>query len=300
MKNIAISLAVSALGFGLGWFVGNTWLAGIPTFIIAFCIVFFLMTRGTMRRLETVLKSAGEEGQKAQKAQHPKDAVRYIESALEILEKGLELSKEQFGLEALIHSQMGAMHYQLAGMSFQQKSVAEMQRQSSEIAKHDKDAKKRLGVAKTHLEVAAASPWVSKITRSWHAAGMLASLKSRDGQHAEALEILAGMRGPGAPDALYWALRSYIAIQANNPMDALLFVEEGKSKNPSSESLVQLAEAISNKKEVDFFTLFGMNWFMFFPEQLTPQVMMQLQQQGRVDSPPSNRAMRRAMKKKGM
>ena len=68
MKNIAISLAVSALGFGLGWFVGNTWLAGIPNFIIAFCIVFFLLTRGTMRKLETVLKSAGEEGQKAIKS----------------------------------------------------------------------------------------------------------------------------------------------------------------------------------------------------------------------------------------
>ncbi|MEC8381597.1 MAG: hypothetical protein VXZ96_14800 [Myxococcota bacterium] len=300
MKNIGISLAVSALGFGLGWFVGNTWLAGIPTFIIAFCIVFFLLTRRTMRKLEAVLKSAGEEGQKAQKAQHPKDAVRYIQSALEILENGLALSKEQFGLEALIHSQMGAMHYQLAGMSYQQKSVAEMQRQTSEVSKHTKEAKKRFQVAKSHLEVAAASAWVSKITRSWHAAGMLASLKCRDGHHEEALEIMSGMRGPGAPDSMYWALRSYIALKADNPMDALLFVEEGKSKNPSSEPLTKLAEAISNKKEVEMFNLFGMNWFMFFPEEMTPRVMMQLQQQGRVDSPPSNRAMRRAIKKKGM
>ena len=103
---------------------------------------------------------------------------------------------------------------------------------------------------------------------------MLASLKSREGLHGEALEILAGMRGPGAPDPMYWALRSYIALKADNPMDALLFVEEGKSKNPSSESLSKLAEAISNKKDIDMFSFFGMNWFMFFPEELTPQTMM--------------------------
>lgn len=84
-------------------------------------------------------------------------------------------------------------------------------------------------------------------------------------------------------------------------MDALLFVEEGKSKNPSSESLITLSDIISNKKEVEMFELFGMNWFMFFPEQLTPQIMMRLQQQGRVDSPAAgNRAQRRAMKKRGI
>lgn len=297
MKNILISVAISLLAFGLGMYVGNNWVAGIPTFMIAFCIVFFLMTRKTMRKLETVLKGAGEVAQKAQQASSTSVATTHVEKALGMLESGLSLSKEQFGLEALIHSQMGAMHYQLAGMEFQQKTAAESQRQSVKIVQHHKAAKKRLASAKVHLEIAAQSLWVSKITRSWHSAGMLASLRSRDGLHEEALKIMSSVRGPGASDPLYWGLRAFLSLEADNPTDALLYVEEGKSKSPSSEALALLSEQISNRKTVDMF-VFGMNWFMFFPEHLTPEIIMKLQQEGQVNAP-TNRAMRRAIKKRG-
>ena len=142
------------------------------------------------------------------------------------------------------------------------------------------------------------------------AVGMLACLEHRDGKNDDAITRLKGASGAGSGDALYYGLLSWIQHKNNQDGEALLTLTSGIEKHPTSQGLKDMMASIQNKEAPDPF-VFGMNWMMFFPEQLTPekayafQNEMQAQKESSatngIDTSSMNRAQKsfRKAKKKG-
>ena len=92
----------------------------------------------------------------------------------------------------------------------------------------------------------------------------------------------------------------------NQDGEALLTLTSGIEKHQDSQPLKDMMASIQNQEAPDPFA-FGMNWMMFFPEQLTPekayafQTQMQAQKDSNqvdgIDTSSMNRAQKRAFEK---
>ena len=89
----------------------------------------------------------------------------------------------------------------------------------------------------------------------------------------DAITRLKGANGAGSGEALYYGLLSWMQHQNKQEGEALLTLTSGIEKHPKSQPLKDMMTAIQNKQSVDPF-VFGMNWMMFFPEQLTPEKLL--------------------------
>ena len=79
MKNLIISLLLAAAAFGLGWWGTSTWIAGIPTGIIAFIAGVFFLGRRSMKKLTALSQQVAAELQAGQQSPNP-----------ELMQKGLD------------------------------------------------------------------------------------------------------------------------------------------------------------------------------------------------------------------
>ena len=176
----------------------------------------------------------------------------------------------------------------------------DLQRNAMKARQLEAKAKKRFALSKESLETANASVWQSKLTRNWQSMAMLSVLRYKADEKEEAIEGMKKVKGPGSADPLFWGILTWMYYDSGQLEDALLAVNEGLDKNADSSQLKEMAKSIQNQKELSVIS-FGMNWFTFFPEQLTPKLAVQLQQRMNESDPganqPMNRAMRRKMKK---
>ena len=306
MKNLIYSIIVAMISFGIGWYVGQTPYAGIPTSLLGFIICFFVLARKSLNKMQVIMQEGMSEIEKAQGSQDPNYQSEQLEKAIAIMTQGIEDTKEQFLLDMVFHAQIGALHYQKASLFTQLKMQKQMMRQSSEVRKAEVKIQDSFTAARTSLTVSLQHNWVTTITRNWMAVGMLACLEHRDGKNDDAITRLKGASGAGSGDALYYGLLSWIQHKNNQDGEALLTLTSGIEKHPTSQGLKDMMASIQNKEAPDPF-VFGMNWMMFFPEQLTPekayafQNEMQAQKESSatngIDTSSMNRAQKRAFEK---
>jgi hypothetical protein len=301
MSNLLISIAIGAASFALGWWGGMVWYAGLPTALLGFVVAYFILAKRSFGKLQKLLKGAMEDVEKAQGLTDPQGQLRQLDKAIAQLEQGFVFKREQFLMEGIVHAQIGALNYQAAGVLMQLRLREEMQRRQSQVLRYEKQANARFSAAKEHLEAAHRREWQTAITRNWQALGMLAALDVRAGEHAKAIERMKKVKGPGSTDPLYWGILAWLHHEFGDKTDALLSVNEGMEKNADSAPLKAMANAIQNQLVLPIID-FGVAWFMFFPDQLTPDVArrMQAKQQelgGDGQGQALNRAQRRALKK---
>ena len=300
MSNLLFSILVGAASFALGWWGGLVWYAGLPTALLGFVVAYFILAKRSFGKLQALLKSAMEDVEKAQGLTDPQAQLRQLDKAIALLEKGFVFKREQFLMEGIVHAQIGALNYQAGGVLMQLRLREEMQRKQSLALRFEKQANGRFSAAKEHLEAAHRREWQTAITRNWQALGMLAAIDVREGEHARAIERLKKVKGPGSSDPLYWGILAWMHHEFGDKTDALLCVNEGLEKNGDSAPLKAMADAIRNQLLLPI-TDFGVAWFMFFPDQLTPEVAMRMQANqtamGGDGGQALNRAQRRALKK---
>jgi hypothetical protein len=240
--------------------------------------------------------------QEAQNLQEPSAQLKQLDQGIEIMKGGFALSKEQFLMKGILTGQVGALEYQAGSILMQLKLREELQHQTAKSKQYQARANKRFKEAKVYLEDANARPWQTKLTRNWHSMAMLSALRFRAGEKEAAIEGLKKVKGPGSGDPLFWGIYTWMLHDLGRSSDALIAVTEGLGKHEGSPALTDMQQSIQNKKELSF-VKFGMNWFMFFPDHLTPKVAMQLQmqmdEQGQGNpNQPMNRKMRRQMKRR--
>lgn len=300
MKNFLISIVIMLAAYGIGHYVGGTWLAGLPTGLLGFGVSYFLLARSSMRKLEKVTQEAMTLVQEGQATQNPEKMLASLEDGLKIFEKGLDLSKEQFLMAEIVHAQMGALLYQGASLVLQLKMQAEMQRNRMEMTRQESKAKQYFTQSRFHLEKAHSKDWVQTLVRNWQGIGMLSAMEFREGKKSEALERIAKCKSIGKDDPLFWGVYTWMLHKNDQASDAMITANEGLSHHGSHKGLQKMADSIANQKDIDPIH-FGMMWYSIFPEQLTVNVAMKLQSQAQEPgaAPTMNRQQRRAMKKKG-
>ena len=300
MKNLLIAIAIMLAAYGLGHYVGGTWMAGLPTGLLGFTIGYFLLARSSMRKLEAVTQEAMKLVQEGQASQKPEKMLESLEGGLKIFERGLDLSKEQFLMAEIVHAQMGALLYQGASLVLQVKMQAEMQRNKVEVTRQEAKAKQYFTESRFHLEKAHSKDWVQTLVRNWQGIGMLSAMEFREGKKAEAIERLAKCKSIGKDDPLFWGVYTWMLHKNSQASEAMIAANEGLTHHGTHKGLQKMADSIANQKDIDPI-YFGMMWYSIFPEQLTVQVAMKLQAQAPDDSaaPAMNRQQRRMMKKKG-
>ena len=165
-----------------------------------------------------------------------------VDAGRRMLEAALPLGKWQFLVEAQIHAQLGSLDY--------------MQRHYKE--------------ARAHLNKA----W----SRHWMAQAMLACLDFREKQVEAALARMEKTTGPGEKEAVFWGLYAHMALEKGDRELALKALARGLDKNPGSEALQGMADAVRNKKKIRY-KPFAPGWYQFFPEHMSRAEMMELAQQ---------------------
>ena len=298
MQNLLKSLAITIVAYAIGHYFGGSWVAGIPTGMIAFTASYFIFARNSMNRLTEITKEAMQIVQDAQSSQNPDAMLKGIEQGVKRFERALDLQKEQFLIAEIVHAQIGTLIYQGAALQLQVKMQYEMQNNRTAVQKSIKKAEELFAQAKFHLQKAHSHDWVLQIVRNWQGMGMLAAMEFRDGEQELALTHMDKCKGIGKDDPLFWISYAWMLKEAGKSTDALLAANDGLSKNPSNAGLQHLSDAIANQKVIEPIQ-FGMMWFSIFPEQLTVDIAMKLQSQMGGEQPQMNRQMRRAMKKKG-
>ncbi|MEC7986416.1 MAG: hypothetical protein VX278_14720 [Myxococcota bacterium] len=301
MKNFLISIVAAVLGFLLGWWGGNyNWLAGIPVSLFLFILFYFILARRSFNKLSELSQGIMGIMQQAQVQQDPEHQIQAIDQAVTLFTNGLSLGKEQFLIRSTLHSQIGTMHYQAAGLFLQLRLRESVQGSKIKANKYKSKAKERYAQAKLHFQEFYRYPWQVWFTRNWQAVAMMAAIDYREGKKDSALKQLDDVKGPGGSDLLYYGIYGWLLHQCGQSDKALIILSEGVEKNGSSEALKGMLASIQNKKEIDV-TLFGMNWFSFFPEQLDQKMIMRMQSQMMENQPNGaqnlNRAQRRALKK---
>ena len=299
MKNFLIAVLIMLAAYGLGHYVGGSWLAGLPTGLLGFMIGYFLLARSSMRKLEAVTQEAMALVQEGQISQNPEKMLSALEEGLKSFERGLDLSKEQFLMAEIVHAQMGALLYQGASLVLQVKMQAEMQRNRVEMTRQETKAKQYFTQSRFHLEKAHSKDWVQTLVRNWQGIGMLSAMEFRDGKKTEALARLAKCKSIGKDDPLFWGVYTWMLHQNDQASDAMISANEGLNHHGNHKGLQKMADAIANQKAIDPIH-FGMMWYSIFPEQLTVNVAMKLQAQApdSTDAPAMNRQQRRMMKKR--
>ena len=121
MKNLIYSIIVAILSFAIGWYVGQTPYAGIPTSLLGFIICFFVLARKSLNKMQVIMQEGMSEIEKAQGSQDPNYQSEQLEKAIAIMTQGIEDTKEQFLLDMVFHAQIGALHYQKASLFTQLK-----------------------------------------------------------------------------------------------------------------------------------------------------------------------------------
>ncbi len=169
-----------------------------------------------------------------------------VDEARRVLEAGRPLGRWQFMVEGQIEAQLGALAYL------------------------ERDWKRARG----HLDKA--------FSRNWMAQGMLAAMDLREKNSQVGIERLEKASGFAKKEAMFWGLYGYILAESKQQDKALEVVARGLKVMPENEGLKGLQQAISNKRnKLKMGTLFGNQWYTFFPEQFPVKRYQQAAVQGR-------------------
>lgn len=245
MYNLLIALGVGSLGFLLGWYGGNTWVAGIFPAFILLLVSYFFLARRTGQQLEAIMRRAMAEVEAlkpeklaalAQRTRSEKAVREAQANALQkvraIMQEGFALAPWQFLVASQLHAQIGALDYQEGNYE--------------EARKH---------LSKT---------W----TRNWMAQVQLAAIEWRDGKKTEALKRLDNAKGGGEKEALFWGVFAWMALESGDKDRALQLLSQGLKKLPGNKPLVEMADALRNQRKFQP-RVFGDAWYQFFPEQIS-------------------------------
>ena len=301
MLNLWKSLAITVVCYAVGHYFGGSWVTGVVPALLGFMISYFVFARRSLNKFTALTQEAMKQVQEGQDKQDPRMMMDGLEKSLKMFEGGLDLAKEQFLIAELVHAQMGALTYQGAALQLQLKLQEDMKRNNAASRRLQKKADQYFSESKYHLEKAHNKEWTLTLIRQWHGVGMLAAMEFNDGKKTEATKRLSKIKSVGSSDPLFWQLYAWMLLENKEVNDAMLAANEGLSKHESNEGLKYLADAIANQKTIDTFK-FGMMWYSMFPDQLTVDVAMRMQNQmpDQEGGPTLNRQMRRAMKKKGL
>ena len=140
MQNLLKSLAITIVAYAIGHYFGGSWVAGIPTGMIAFTASYFIFARNSMNRLTEITKEAMQIVQDAQSSQNPDAMLKGIEQGVKRFERALDLQKEQFLIAEIVHAQIGTLIYQGAALQLQVKMQYEMQNNRTAVQKSIKKA----------------------------------------------------------------------------------------------------------------------------------------------------------------
>ena len=169
-----------------------------------------------------------------------------LDEARRVLEAGRPLGRWQFLVEGQIEAQLGALAY----------------------------LERDWARARTHL--------LKAFSRNWMAQGMLAAMDYREKQASVGLERLEKASGFAKKEALFWGLYAYILVETKQQDKALEVLARGLKVMPDNNGLKGLQQAISNKRrKLKMGSLFGNNWYTFFPEQFPVRRYQNAAQQGR-------------------
>lgn len=245
MYNLAIAIGFAASGFLLGWFGGNTWVAGIFPAFVALFVSYFLLARRTGKQLEAIMRRAMAEVEAlkpeklaalAQRTRSEKAVREAQQQALRkvraIMTEGFALAPWQFLVASQLHAQIGALDYQEGNYE---------------------EARKHLSKA-----------W----SRNWMAQVQLAAIEWREDKKTEALSRLDKARGGGEKEALYWGVYAWMALESGDKDRALKLLADGQKACPSSKPLSEMADAVRNQRKFQP-RVFGDAWYQFFPEHVT-------------------------------
>jgi len=301
MLNLWKSLAVTIVCYAVGHYFGGSWVTGVVPALLGFMVAYFILARASLNKFTALTQQAMKQVQEGQDQQNPQLMMEGLEKSLKQFEGGLELAKEQFLIAELVHAQMGALTYQGAALQLQLKLQEDMKRNMAASKRLERKAAQYFAESKYHLEKAHNKEWTLTLIRQWHGVGMLAAMEFKDGKKAEATARLSKIKSVGSSDPLYWQLYAWMLLENEQINEAMLAANEGLSKHESNDGLKYLTDAIANQKTIDTFK-FGMMWYSMFPDQLTVEVAMRMQNQmpDQEGAPKMNRQMRRAMKKKGL
>jgi tetratricopeptide (TPR) repeat protein len=169
-----------------------------------------------------------------------------IAEARRVLEAGRPLGRWQFLVEGQIEAQLGALAY----------------------------LERDWGKARAHLDRA--------FSRNWMAQGMLAAMDLREKNAQVGIERLEKASGFAKKESLFWGLYAYILVENKQQDKALEVLARGLKVMPDNEPLKDLQKAISNKRrKLKMGTMFGNNWYTFFPEQFPVRRYQNAALQGR-------------------
>ena len=259
MKNLIYSVIIAIVSFALGWFVGGTVWAGIPTSLLGFVICFFVLARKSLNKMQVIMQKGMSQIEQAQGSQDPDYQSQQLDKAIAVMTQGIDDTKEQFLLDMVFHAQIGALQYQKASLYTQLKMQKQMMRRTSEVQKANKKVQDSFDLARKSLTLSLQHNWVTTITRNWMAVGMLACLEFRDEKIEDAITRLKKANGAGSGEALYFGLLSWMQYKNKQGGEALLTLTSGIEKHPTSQPLKDMMNAIQNNDAPDPF-VFGMNW----------------------------------------
>jgi tetratricopeptide (TPR) repeat protein len=169
-----------------------------------------------------------------------------VDEARRILETARPLGRWQFMVEGQIEAQLGALAYL------------------------ERDWKR----ARAHLDKA--------FSRNWMAQGMLASMDLREKNAEKGVERMEKASSFAKKESLYWGLYAYILAESKQQDQALEVLARGLKVMPDNEGLKGLQKAISNKRrKLKMGSLFGNQWYTFFPEQFPVRRYQNAAMQGR-------------------
>lgn len=257
MYNLLLALAAAVVAFALGFAVSG-WIAGFIPAMIAFVGAYFVLARRSGRQLEAIVSGVQVPMQKGD-----------LEAVRALLKTALPLGKWQFLVEPQIHAQLGQVDY-LDGVK-------------QKLMRNTVGATERFASARASLEIAK--------TLTWQAAAFLSVIHHREGRSEEAIKVLAVVADPKKggsgiaralatvtpkPDPIFWGLYAWLLNEAKKRDEALQVLGTGLEANPKQKGLVAMQEALSNRRRPDM-SVFGETWYMFFPEQVPQEKVMEMQ-----------------------
>jgi hypothetical protein len=270
--NTLAAAGIAVVAFVLG-FLAAGWIAGIVPAILAFGIAWALLARRSMRAIQVLQPKLAEAMQQQQ-----------FDEARRLLEGALPVGKWQFLVTEQIHLQLGSIDYLQAAMLKMQRQIT-----ASQTA---------LANARGHFVIASPARWWAGLL-GWQGRAMLACVLYRQGDTAAGIEQLKlGAKAQGAlvgkPDPMFWGLYAWMLNEAHKRDEALQVVAKGLQDHPKAKGLVEMQEAMSNRKRPSMM-VWGESWYQFFPEAMAddPKVIelaraqaQRQQQQGHRPPPP--------------
>ena len=124
-------------------------------------------------------------------------------------------------------------------------------------------------------------------SRDWRSRATLGIVQHRAGDADAAIAAFEAASGAGSAEPIFWGLYTFVLNEAKKRDQAMLVVGRGLEACKGNAPLLQIREALSNKRRPDFKAAFGELWFQFFPDDMSPEQIMAMQAAATGQTPPT-------------